>query len=511
MPKSAAPRRHHQRGPGDDGHHARPHLRARADRSSDPLGYARLRSRGAGESARRGDHHERRHRRRSHQRQLVRRHPGVVRAGPGDRGRDDDRRDRGSPRGRCRAVREGADDQAGGRVRRRPHRAQGPPHGARRRDHLGVRRHGRGESGDHAIGRADCGAEPRRARGHRRPRAPPAAVAAGDGAAVSAGRSGRPVVVVTRRLPDPVEEQVSREFDARLNPSDKPLSATELADALRGADALLPTVTDRLTADVLAAEPLRARIIANYGVGFNHIDTASAKARGLVVTNTPDVLTDDTADDAIMLMLMVARRGGEGDRYVRAGAWTGWRPTHMLGIRVSGKTLGLVGLGRIGRAVAHRAHHGFGMRVIFHDPYPPPAAVLSELGAEPRASVDDVLREADFVSLHSPATPETRHLIDARRLALMKRGAFLVNNARGDIVDEAALVAALKQGTIAGAGLDVFEREPAVTPDLLQMDNVVLLPHLGSATHETRVAMGLRALDNLKAFFAGAPPRDRVA
>ena len=196
---------------------------------------------------------------------------------------------------------------------------------------------------------------------------------------MSAGRSGRPVVVVTRRLPGPVEEQVAREFDARLNPNDRPLSAAELADALRSADALLPTVTDRITAAVLAVQPLHAKIIANYGVGFNHIDTTSAKARGLVVTNTPDVLTDDTADDAIMLMLMVARRGGEGDRHVRAGAWTGWRPTHMLGTRVSGKTLGLVGLGRIGRAVAHRAHHGFGMRVLFHDPYPPPAAVLSEL------------------------------------------------------------------------------------------------------------------------------------
>jgi len=328
---------------------------------------------------------------------------------------------------------------------------------------------------------------------------------------VSAARSGRATVVVTRRLPAPVEDQLAREFDARLNSADRPLSAEELADALRGADALLPTVTDRLTAQVLAAEPLRARIIANYGVGFNHIDTTSAKARGLVVTNTPDVLTDDTADDALMLMLMVARRGGEGERHVRAGAWTGWRPTHLLGTRVSGKTLGLIGLGRIGRAVAHRARAGFGMRVIFHDPYPPAAAVVAELGAEPRGSVDDVLREADFVSLHSPATPETRHLIDARRLALMKPGAFLINNARGDIVDEAALVAALKQGTIAGAGLDVFEREPAVPPDLLTMENVVLLPHLGSATHETRIAMGLRALDNLKAFFAGAAPRDRVA
>jgi lactate dehydrogenase-like 2-hydroxyacid dehydrogenase len=319
------------------------------------------------------------------------------------------------------------------------------------------------------------------------------------------------VVVVTRRLPGVVETELGRHFDARLNGDDHPFSAAELQEALRTADALLPTVTDRLTAQVLAAEPLRVRMIANYGVGFNHIDLSAAKARGVVVTNTPDVLTDDTADDAILLLLMVARRGGEGERQVRSGAWTGWGPTQMLGTRVSGKTLGLIGLGRIGRAVAHRAHHGFGMRVIFHDPYPPPPAVVSELGAEPRKSVDDVLREADFVSLHAPATPETRHLMDARRLALMKRDAFLINNARGDLVDEAALVAALQQGTIAGAGLDVFEREPTVTPALLTMENVVLLPHLGSATRETRVAMGLRALANLTAFFAGATPRDRVA
>lgn len=328
---------------------------------------------------------------------------------------------------------------------------------------------------------------------------------------MSAARTGRPTVVVTRRLPTPVEEQLTRAFDVRLNPDDHAFSEQELTKALRTADGLVPTVTDQLTANVLNVEPLRTRILAQYGVGFNNIDITAAKGRGLVVTNTPDVLTDDTADNAITLLLMVARRAGEGERHVRSGAWTGWRPTHMLGTRVSGKTLGLIGLGRIGRAVAHRAHHGFGMRVIFHDPSPPPAAVVAELGAEPRASPDDVLREADFVSLHSPATPETRHLIDARRLGLMKRGAFLINNARGDIVDEAALVTGLKQGTIAGAGLDVYEREPAVTPDLLGMENVVLLPHVGSATRETRVAMGLRALDNLKAFFAGASPRDRVA
>ena len=321
---------------------------------------------------------------------------------------------------------------------------------------------------------------------------------------------GRPTVVVTRRLPAPVEEQLAREFQARLNPDDHPFTPAELQEALRSADGVVPTVSDRVSADTLSVEPLRARILANFGVGFNHIDVSAAQARGLVVTNTPDVLTDDTADEAIMLMLMVARRAGEGERHVRTGAWTGWRPTHMLGTRLSGKVLGLIGMGRIGRAVAKRAHHGFAMRVMFHDPYPPPAEVVTELGAERQRSVEDVLREADFVSIHSPATPETRHLINAARLALMRPTAFLVNTARGDIVDEAALVTALERGQIAGAALDVYEQEPRVTPGLLKLDNVVLLPHLGSATQETRVAMGMRALDNLKAFFAGATPRDRV-
>ena len=323
--------------------------------------------------------------------------------------------------------------------------------------------------------------------------------------------SGRPRVVVTRQLPAAVEEQLVRDFDAQLNRDDHPFSAAELQNALRTADALLPTVTDKITGEVLAAEPLRAKILANYGVGFNHIDIGAAKARQLVVTNTPDVLTEDTADDAIMLMLMVARRAGEGERHVRSRAWTGWRPTHMVGTKVTGKTLGLVGMGRIARAAARRARLGFGMRVLFHDPYPPPPELVAELGLEQRASVDEVVREADFVSLHCPATPETRHLMDARRLALMKPTAFLINNARGDVVDEAALIAALRAGTIAGAALDVYEREPAVSPELLTMENVVLLPHLGSATRETRVAMGVRALDNLRAFFSGAAPRDRVA
>ena len=322
--------------------------------------------------------------------------------------------------------------------------------------------------------------------------------------------SSRPSVVVTRRLPDSVEKALSRDFDARLNTEDKPLGPDGLKEALRTADALLCTVTDRLTAEVLSAEPRRARMLANFGVGFNHIDTEAAKERGLSVSNTPDVLTEATADIAITLLLMVSRRTGEGERHVRSGAWTGWRPTHMLGSQVSAKVLGLIGMGRIARAVARRAHHGFGMRVIFHDPYPPSPSEAASLGAEPRSTLDEVLEQADFVSLHCPATPETRHLMNRERLARMRRSAYLINTARGDVVDEAALVDALADGTIAGAGLDVYEQEPRVSPALLKMENVVLLPHLGSATKETRVAMGMRALENLRLFFSGAPLRDRV-
>ncbi|HET9727004.1 MAG TPA: D-glycerate dehydrogenase [Gemmatimonadales bacterium] len=322
--------------------------------------------------------------------------------------------------------------------------------------------------------------------------------------------SPRPVVVVTRRLPDPVHQALAREFDARLNPDDRPLSADGLREALGSADALLTTVTDKVTADVLATEPRRAGLVANFGVGFNNIDIEAAKARGIAVSNTPDVLTDATADLAMTLLLMVARRTGEGERHLRGGQWTGWRPTHMMGTHVTGKTLGLVGMGRIARAVAHRAHHGFGMRILFHDPYPPPPDVARALGAERRETLEEVLREADFVSLHCPATPETRHLINRDRLALMRPEAYLVNTARGDVVDEAALVEALTAKRIAGAGLDVYEREPQVTQALTVMDNVVLLPHLGSATTETRVAMGMRAFENLQLFFSGKPLRDRV-
>jgi lactate dehydrogenase-like 2-hydroxyacid dehydrogenase len=322
--------------------------------------------------------------------------------------------------------------------------------------------------------------------------------------------STRPTVVVTRRLPDAVERQLAERFEARLNATDTPLTAAELVEAVRMADALLPTVTDRIGAEVLEAHGRSARIVSNFGVGYNNIDVAAARRAGVVVTNTPDVLTDDTADVAIALMLMAARRLGEGERLVRAGRWTGWRPTHMLGTRLSGKTLGVVGLGRIGRAVARRAHHGFGMRVLYYSPSAP-AAAAAESGAEPCESLDALLGASDVVSLHCPATPETRHLMNRERLRAMRPHAILVNTARGDVVDEPALAEALAAGVIAAAGLDVYEREPAVTPALAAMENVVLLPHLGSATVETRTAMGERALANLVAFFGGDAPGDRVA
>jgi lactate dehydrogenase-like 2-hydroxyacid dehydrogenase len=255
---------------------------------------------------------------------------------------------------------------------------------------------------------------------------------------------------------------------------------------------------------------VRARLIGNFGVGFNHIDLDAAKARGLVVTNTPEVLTDATADLAMALLLSVARRVGEGERHLRSASWSGWRPTHMMGTQITGKTLGLLGLGRIGREVARRAHHGFQMRVLFFDPFPPDGDVARSLGAEPRATVEEVLEESDFVSIHCPATAENRHLINAERLARMRSDAFIINTARGDIIDEAALVSALKAEQIAGAGLDVYEAEPRVSPGLLDRENVVLLPHLGSATVETRVAMGLRVVENAEAFFAGQQPLDRV-
>ena len=321
----------------------------------------------------------------------------------------------------------------------------------------------------------------------------------------------RPKVLVTRRWPSAVESALKQRYDVSFNQSDTPLSAEQLKQALGDYDAVLPTVTDRIDAGVLGADPLRCKILGNFGVGFNHIDIHAAKARGIAVTNTPDVLTDCTADIAMLLMLAVARRGGEGERLVRSGGWDGWCPTHLLGTKVTGKTLGLIGFGRIAQAMAHKAHHGFDMKIVFYNPSPPPRERIDAVQARACASIEDVLQEADFVSLHCPGSPSNRHLIDAERLALMKPSAFLINTARGDVVDSEALIAALKAGQIRGAGLDVYEGEPRLNPAFLDLDNVVLLPHLGSATTETRVAMGMRVLENLAAFFAGETPRDRVA
>ncbi len=321
----------------------------------------------------------------------------------------------------------------------------------------------------------------------------------------------KPRVVVTRRWPEEVEAKLARHFDATLNPEDRPLSRAALKEAFASADAVFSTVTDPISEEVISAEPMRARLIGNYGVGYNNIDVDAAKSRGLTVTNTPEVLTDATADLAMTLLLSVARRTGEGERHLRSGVWSGWHPTHMMGTQVTGKTLGLIGFGRIGQAMARRAHGGFDMRVLFFDPFPPGEDVVRNLGAERRDTVEAVLEESDFVSLHCPATPENRRLINAERLKLMKADAFLINTARGDIVDETALNDALEHRTIAGAGLDVFEREPEVLSDLLKKENVVLLPHLGSATRETRIAMGLKVLENAVAFFSGAEPPNRVA
>jgi glyoxylate reductase len=321
--------------------------------------------------------------------------------------------------------------------------------------------------------------------------------------------SERPRVVVTRRLPSVVEAALAERFEVQLNRDDAPLTMEALRRAIATADALLPTVTDRLSAEVFDGASGRCRVVANFGVGVNHIDLDAAVRAGCVVTNTPDVLTDDTADLAILLMLAVLRGAGAGERRVRSGRWDGWGPTSNLGRRLSGKTLGVVGFGRIGQAVARRARHGFGMQVLAWSRRRPPAEALD--GVTWVESLDALLPQVDVLSLHTPGGAETRHLIDAPRLASLPAHAVLVNTARGDVVDEAALVDALVGGHLAGAGLDVYEREPVVHPGLLGREDVVLLPHLGSATVESRVAMGMRAIENLVAVFEGRAPRDRVA
>ena len=321
----------------------------------------------------------------------------------------------------------------------------------------------------------------------------------------------RPRVFVVRRLPSAIETALRDRYDVELNATDETYPLARLVEAAERFDAIVPTVVDDVPAALFSAQPLRTRIVANYGVGFDRIDLAAARAHNVVVTNTPGVLTEDTADLALMLMLAAARRTSEGERQLRAGDWAGWRPTHLLGTRVSGATLGIVGFGRIGAAVARRAYRGFGMRVLFVNPSAPDAAAVDDARAERCASLDDLLAASDIVSLHAPAREGTRRMIDARRLESMRPGAILVNTARGELVDESALADALQRGHLGAAGLDVFEGEPAVSERLLALHNVVLLPHLGSATTASRVAMGERVLTNLDVFFRGLPPPDRVA
>jgi len=319
-----------------------------------------------------------------------------------------------------------------------------------------------------------------------------------------------PKILLTRRWPSEVEHYLSQRYDVTINGHDTPADAAALKAALASYDAVCPTVTDKLNADVLAAGG-RVKILGNYGVGVSHIDLPSCKRLGIVVTNTPDVLTDATAEIAVTLMLMAARRAGEGERQVRDHKWGGWAPTRMIGADVTGKTLGLVGFGRIGQATAQKAHHGFGMPVLYYSRKRAAPEVEARTGGQHCASLDELLERADFVSLHCPGGAETRHLLNAARLDRMKRSAFLINTARGEVVDEAALADALRNRVIAGAGLDVYENEPRVPEAFLGLENVVLLPHLGSATLETRVAMGMRVAENLERFFAGLEPGDRVA
>ncbi len=310
-------------------------------------------------------------------------------------------------------------------------------------------------------------------------------------------------ILVTRRWPEPVERALKAQFDVVLNEGDKPLGQAELAAAMGEFDVLCPTVSDKIDAAVISGGD-RVKLIANYGVGFDHIDIAAARAKGIAVTNTPGVLTDATADIALTLMLMAARRAGQGERELRGGQWQGWCPTHLIGSALKGKVLGCVGFGRIAIATARRAHHGFGMKVAYYARRPAEDAIAQELQAEFCSDLRDLLIKADFVSLHVPGGAETANMIDAAALATMKPGSYLINTARGSVVDHAALAQSLRSGHLAGAGLDVYPAEPKVPAELLDIENVVLLPHLGSANSETRVAMGMCALANVAAFAEGA-------
>lgn len=318
----------------------------------------------------------------------------------------------------------------------------------------------------------------------------------------------KPVLLVTRKLSPEVEARAARDYDARFNPEDRVWDSEELIARCQDVDAVLPCHSEHFTAAVIARLPARLRIIGNHSVGTDHVDLAAAKAHGIIVTNTPDVLSDATAEIAFLCLLGAARRGSEGDRMVREGRWDFWSPAFMVGRQITGKRIGIVGMGRVGQVMADRAR-GFGMQVHYHN-----RTRLSpdqEKGAVFHPTIESLLAVSDVLSLHCPATPATTGLINARTLALLPRGAILVNTARGALVDEEALVEALKSGQLFAAGLDVFRTEPGGNPEIAGLPNVFLLPHIGSATQETRLAMGFRALDNIDAVFAGQAPQDRVA
>ncbi len=314
------------------------------------------------------------------------------------------------------------------------------------------------------------------------------------------------VVLVTRKLPQAVEARLLRDYDARLNLDDALYERDELLKRAEGADAIMPCHTEHFDADIFERLPKSVKIIANFSVGYDHVDTGAAKKAGIVVTNTPGVLNDATAEIVMLLILGAARRAGEGEKLVRTAAWKDWSPAFMVGTQVTGKTLGIVGLGRVGKVVAERAR-GFGMKIIYHNP----RRQSDEAGALYYETLEDMLPHCDFLSLNAPNLPSTKGMLNAARIALLPEGAIVVNAARGTLVDDDALIAGLKAGKPAAAGLDVYNNEPVIDPRYRELPNTFLLPHIGSATAETRDAMGFRALDNLDAFFAGKEPGDRVA
>ena len=317
----------------------------------------------------------------------------------------------------------------------------------------------------------------------------------------------KPVVLVTRKLPAAVEARLRRDYDPRLNEADRVYSAEQLVEYASGASAIVPCHTEKLTADVIQRLPQSIRAISSFSVGYDHIDLDAAKARGIVVTNTPEVLSDATAEIAMLLLLGAARRAYEGEQQIRTDSWSDWSATYQLGLQVTGKRLGIIGMGRVGQIMARRAR-GFDMAIHYYNRSR--LAPDMEFGAVYHESVESLLPHCDFLSIHCPATPETHHLLNAERLALLPDDAVVVNTARGAIVDDNALIAALRSGKLFAAGLDVFNNEPSIHPGYRELPNTFLLPHIGSATRETRDGMGFRALDNLDAIFAGREPVDRL-